>query len=126
MKLEFLQQYFDYDHGAPSDDTCRRFFRAVEPGEFEQRFRDWIAKLAKIDKPQVIAIDGKASRHSFDDEQKMMHMVNVFATESKIILGQNKVSEKTNEITARNSGMARCERAYCHHRCDGLPICDCG
>ena len=99
-KLEFLQQYFAYDHGAPSDDTCRRFFRAVDPGEFEKRFRDWIAKLSKIDKKQVIAIDGKSSRHSFDGEQKMLHMVNVFSTESKIILGQHKVSEKTNEITA--------------------------
>jgi len=100
MKLEFLQQYFDYAHGAPSDDTCRRFFRAVDPGEFEKRFREWIAKLSKINTKQVIAIDGKASRHSFDGEEKMLHMVNVFSTESKIILGQNKVSEKTNEITA--------------------------
>lgn len=100
LRIDFLRQYFPYKHGAASNDTCRRFFRACDPGAFEKIFRDWIATLAKIDQPQVIAIDGKSSRHSFDDSQKMLHMVNVLATESLIVLGQEKVDEKSNEITA--------------------------
>lgn len=100
IKIQFLQQYFPYIHGTPSDDTFRRFFRAVDIGQFEKNFRTWIGKLAKIDKPQIINIDGKCSKHSFDDEQKMLHLVNVFASESKIVLGQERVDEKSNEITA--------------------------
>ncbi len=99
-KINFLRQYFSYDHGTPSDDTFRRFFRVVDIGQFEKNFRNWIGKLAKIDKPQIINIDGKCSRHSFDEEQKMLHLVNVFASESKMVLGQEKVDEKSNEITA--------------------------
>lgn len=100
IKIQFLRQYFPYAHGAPSDDTFRRFFRAVDVGQFEKNFRTWVGRLAKNDKPHIINIDGKCSRHSFDDEQKMLHLVNVFASESKMALGQMKVSEKSNEITA--------------------------
>lgn len=100
IKIHFLRQYFPYDHGTPSDDTFRRFFRSVDIGQFEKNFRDWIGKLAKIDRPHIINIDGKCSRHTFDDEQKMLHLVNVFASESKIILGRERVDEKSNEITA--------------------------
>lgn len=99
-KVDFLRQYFPYDHGTPCNDTFRRFFRACDPGTFEKLFRDWVATIAKIDTPQIIAIDGKCSRHSFDDGQKMLHMVNVLATESLLVLGQEKVDEKSNEITA--------------------------
>jgi predicted transposase YbfD/YdcC len=100
IKIDFLRQYYPYQYGAPSNDTFRRFFRACDPGTFEKLFRSWVAKIAKIDKPQVIAIDGKASRHTFSDEQKMMVLVNVLATESRIILGRERVSEKSNEINA--------------------------
>lgn len=100
IKMPFLQQYFSYKQGTPSDDTFRRFFRAVDIGQFEKNFRTWIGRLAKIDKPQIINIDGKCSKHSFDDEQKMLHLVNVFVSESKMILGREKVDEKSNEITA--------------------------
>lgn len=100
IRIDFLRQYYPYHNGAPSNDTFRRFFRACDPGTFEKNFRNWVAKVAKIDKPQVIAIDGKCSRHSFSDEQKMLLLVNVLATESHVVLGQHKVDEKTNEITA--------------------------
>ena len=100
IRIDFLRQYYPYHYGAPSNDTFRRFFRACDPGTFEKNFRNWVAKIVKIDKPQVIAIDGKYSRHSFSDEQKMLLLVNVLATESNVVLGQHKVDEKTNEITA--------------------------
>ncbi len=48
----------------------------------------------------VIAIDGKASRHSFDENGHMLHMVSAYATEARLVLAQEKVSEKSNEITA--------------------------
>ncbi len=100
-KLEYLRQYLDYSNGVPSDDTVRRFYRHIDPKEFEQLFRHWISGIAKNAGAQVIAIDGKSSRHSFDgDETKMIHVVSAFATDARIVLGQEKVSEKSNEITA--------------------------
>ena len=56
-----------------------------------------IAKKAEV---KVIAIDGKSLRHSFDNETKMLHVISAFATEALIVLGQEKVSRKSNEITA--------------------------
>lgn len=99
-KITYLRQYLDYNNGVPSDDTIRRFYRHINPSEFERLFREWVENLAKKVDIKVIAIDGKCSRHSFDGEGNMLHMVSAFATEARIVLGQEKVSEKSNEITA--------------------------
>ena len=99
-KLPFLRQYFDFENGVPSDDTVRRFFRALDPTQFERLFRDWVSRIAQTVDAQVIAIDGKCSRHSFDKNTNMLHMVSAFATEARIVLGQEKVDNKTNEINA--------------------------
>jgi predicted transposase YbfD/YdcC len=99
-KLEHLRSYLDYANGTPSDDTIRRFYRSIDPSVFEKLFRDWVEKLAKKSDVKVIAIDGKSSRHSFDTNSSMLHIVSAFATEARIVLGQEKVMEKSNEITA--------------------------
>ena len=99
-KIDYLRQYLDYNNGVPSDDTIRRFYRNINPAEFEKLFREWVENLTKAADIKVIAIDGKSSRHSFDGEGNMLHMISAFATEARIVLGQEKVSEKSNEITA--------------------------
>ena len=99
-KLDFLRQYFDYVNGIPSDDTVRRFYRSIDPSTFEKLFREWVQGLAKVTDTQVIAIDGKCSRRRHDEEGNMLHMVSAFATEARIVLGQEKVADKSNEITA--------------------------
>lgn len=125
-KLHLLRQYFDYNNGIPSDDTIRRFYRAIDPSAFEKMFREWIDGLAKTIQTKVIAIgdcqstgtigsssqdpdqatdtvlaiDGKCSRRSFDGDGNMLHMVSAFATEAIIVLGKEKVADKSNEITA--------------------------
>jgi predicted transposase YbfD/YdcC len=99
-KLTFLRHYFEYTQGIPSDDTLRRFYRSINPQEFERLFRAWVENLAKTAGAQVIAIDGKCSRRSYDGEGNMLHMISAFATEARIVLGQEKVSDKSNEITA--------------------------
>ena len=99
-KIDYLRAYLEYANGVPSDDTIRRFYRYVNPTEFEKLFREWVEHLAKKTDSMVIAIDGKSSRHSFDGEGNMLHMISAFATEARIVLGQEKVSEKSNEITA--------------------------
>lgn len=99
-KINHLRQYLDYNNGVPSDDTIRRFYRNLDPSAFEKLFREWVSNLAKKVDSKVIAIDGKCSRHSFDGDGNMLHMISAFATEARIVLGQEKVSDKSNEITA--------------------------
>jgi predicted transposase YbfD/YdcC len=100
LKLPYLRQYLEYANGTPSDDTVRRFYRHIDPEEFERLFRQWVQGLAKKAEVTVIAIDGKSLRHSFDDETNMLHVLSAFATEARLVLGQEKVAQKSNEITA--------------------------
>lgn len=99
-KIDYLRYYLDYHNGIPSDDTIRRFFRAIDPEHFKQIFCTWIKSIANVVDAKVIAIDGKSSRRSYDGDGKMLHMVSAFATAARIVLGQEKISDKSNEITA--------------------------
>ena len=99
-KINYLRNFLDYPNGIPSDDTIRRFFRAVNPDHFKEIFCRWTRSLASVVDAKVIAIDGKSSRRSYDGDKKMLHLVSAFATEARIILGQEKTAEKSNEITA--------------------------
>ena len=99
-KLATLKQYLPYKNGIPSDDTLRRFFRMLDPEKFEGCFIAWVKSFQLKLNEKIVAIDGKTSRRSFDGEEKAMHMISAFASESGIVLGQLKVDGKTNEITA--------------------------
>lgn len=97
-KIDYLRQFLPYKNGIPSDDTFRRFFRALAPEKFQELFREWIKSLQS--KINHIAIDGKTARHSFEGDGQMLHMISAYATETRVVLAQEKVSEKSNEITA--------------------------
>lgn len=100
-KLEFLRTFLPFENGVPSDDTLRRFFRAIDHTEFQRLFIQWIRTwLSPEVANKVIAIDGKTLRGSHDGEKSAIHLVSAFASEANIVLGQMKVSEKSNEITA--------------------------
>lgn len=99
-KLEYLRGYLEFEHGPPSDDTLRRFFRILDPEKFEECFTKWVKSFQLNLESKVVAIDGKTSRRSFDNATQAMHMVSAFASESGITLGQVKTQDKSNEITA--------------------------
>lgn len=101
LKLEFLRTFFPYEYGVPSKNTFYRFFAALKPGAFKECFLSWVNSLKLIDE-EVIAIDGKTLRRSFDkkNEKSPIHMVSAFASKTGLVLGQEKVSDKSNEITA--------------------------
>lgn len=99
-KIDYLRQFLSFKNGIPSDDTYRRFFRALNPDQFQMLFRDWVKSIQTEIETQIIAIDGKSLRHSFDDDKKMLHMISAYATEARLVLAQEKVTEKSNEITA--------------------------
>lgn len=100
LKIDYLRQFLPYKNGIPSDDTFRRFFRRIDPDHFQSLFRGWMQSFVPPLGEGVIAIDGKASRHSFDGDGKMLHMISAYATELRVVLAQEKVQDKSNEITA--------------------------
>lgn len=101
LKLEFLKLYLPFANGIPSKNTFCRFFAALKPESFKTCFVSWVKSLQILDK-DVIAIDGKCVRRSFDkaNEKSAIHMVSAFAAKSRLVLGQQKVDDKSNEITA--------------------------
>jgi predicted transposase YbfD/YdcC len=99
-KLEVLREYLPYVNGVPSDDTLRRFFRTLDPRRFQECFMAWVRTLRALPEASVIAIDGKTSRGSQDGAASALHLVSAFATEARRVLGQGKVADKSNEITA--------------------------
>lgn len=99
-KLDYLRQYLPFKNWAPSDDTLRRFFRALDPEKFEACFIQWVRSFQINLAEKIVAIDGKTSRRSFDGKNSAMHMISAFASEIGIVLGQLKVDGKSNEITA--------------------------
>ena len=101
-KFEWLKQFLELPNGIPSHDTFSRLFARLNPQQFQQCFVNWIRAINKMTTGEVIAIDGKSLRHSYDKEanQKAIHMVSAWATENRLVLGQVKVDKKSNEITA--------------------------
>jgi len=101
-KESWLETFLALPNGIPSHDTFRRVFSLINPEEFEQAFLNWIASLSIDLNNRVIAIDGKTVRGSIDrkNNKKPIHLVSAWATEYKIMLGQVKTEEKSNEITA--------------------------
>jgi predicted transposase YbfD/YdcC len=101
-KYEWLKQFLELPNGIPSHDTFSRVFARLNPQQFQQCFLNWIKAINKMTSGEVIAIDGKSLRHSYDKEAglKAIHMVSAWATENRLVLGQVKVDKKSNEITA--------------------------
>lgn len=100
-KLPWLRQFLALPNGIPSHDTFRRVFMRIDPQAFESCFTSWVGTLAAPG-GEVVAIDGKTLRRSFDRsrEQSPLHVVNAWASERRLVLGQRRVDSKSNEITA--------------------------
>jgi predicted transposase YbfD/YdcC len=101
-KRHWFAQFLDLSSGIPSHDRFNAILAAIKPAEFEKCLLSWITSLHEITDGQVIAIDGKTLRHSFDtaSSKAAIHMVSAWATANHISLGQVVVDEKSNEITA--------------------------
>jgi predicted transposase YbfD/YdcC len=101
-KEEWLREFLELPHGAPSDDTYRRVFAALDAEEFQICFMDWIEAVEELTQGQVIAVDGKTLRRSHDRSQgkKALQMVSAWASANGVVLGQRKVDGESNEITA--------------------------
>lgn len=101
-KRDWLARFLDLKDGIPSHDRFNAILAAIKPAEFEKCLLSWITALHEITDGQVIAIDGKTLRRSFDaaNSKAAIHMVSAWATANHISLGQVVVDAKSNEITA--------------------------
>jgi len=101
-KEAFLKQFSSLKNGIPSHDTIERVLSIINPKEFHQGFINWVKSLCKSASTGLIAMDGKTSRGSYDTykNQSPIHLVNAWSTQNSLVLGQYKVDEKSNEITA--------------------------
>jgi len=100
-KEEWLRTFLELPAGIPSHDTFGRVFAAIDPRHFSQAFTGWTQSLRKQISAEIVAIDGKSLRRSHrGKEGGPIHMVSAWAHENGLVLGQCKVDEKSNEITA--------------------------
>ncbi len=101
-KEAWLRKFLELPHGIPSHDTFGRVFSLLDPQAFGECFLRWAAALHEATQGEVIALDGKTLRHSFDAAtgQAALHLVSAWASENGLVLGQLKVEGKSNEITA--------------------------
>ena len=101
-KLGWLRQFLTLPHGIPSHDTFRRVFMMIDPDAFETRFTAWVGARATPGEHEVVAIDGKTLRRSFDRGRDLaaLHVVSAWASDQRLVLGQRRVDGKSNEITA--------------------------
>ena len=93
---------FGLENGIPSHDTFGEVYANIDTDQFSVCFSRWVADLANITKGEVIAIDGKCLRRSIDKASKKaaIYMVSAWAQQNNLVLGQVKVDDKSNEITA--------------------------
>jgi predicted transposase YbfD/YdcC len=101
-RTDWLKQFLELPYGIPSHDTFRRLFARINPKMFEQCFLSWMAEVTTLCPGEVVAIDGKTLRRSFDraSSKGALHLVSAWATANGVVLGQVAVAEKSNEITA--------------------------
>ena len=101
-KLDWFRTFLRLPHGIPSHDTFGDLFARIDPAEFERGFLSWVQTIAQLLPGEVIAVDGKQVRRSHDRTQgrSAIHMVSAWASRHRLVLGQVKVDEKSNEITA--------------------------
>ena len=101
-KQDWFAEFLELPHGIPSHDTFRRLFAVLDAEQFRNCFIGWISAVYEVTEGQVVPIDGKQLRRSHDKGlgKDAIHMVSAWASENRVVLGQVKVDEKSNEITA--------------------------
>jgi predicted transposase YbfD/YdcC len=101
-KQKWLETFLELPNGIPSHDTFGRVFARLDPEQFRSCFLRWIQAVSVVTAGQVIPVDGKTLRRSHDHtlEKGAIHMVSAWASANWLVLGQIKVDDKSNEITA--------------------------
>jgi len=121
-KKEWLSTFLKLEKGIPSHDTFGRVFRWLDEKAFQSRFVKWTASICQQTDGEVIAMDGKKLRRSQERRKGRdgIWMVSAWASENRLVLGQKKVDDKSNEITAIPDLLAQLNITGCVVTLDAL------
>ena len=110
-KLQWLRRYVALANGIPVDDTIARIISALSVTGFQECFMSWMEDAAKLSRGEIIALDGKTQRRSYDRRHRVsaLPMVSVWTCRNAVVLGQVKTEEKSNEIKAIPELLAKLE-----------------
>jgi predicted transposase YbfD/YdcC len=99
-KLDWFKTFLALRNGIPSHDTFNRVFAALDPKGFLDCFLRWTQSVRQAVPQEIVALDGKALRRALDKDQSIQYIVSAWAESNGLVLGQLKVADKSNEITA--------------------------
>lgn len=102
IKLDWLRRFLPYENGIPSEDCIAWVMAGLSPKAFQECFAAWMQSVAQLTEGEIVAIDGKTLRRSYDrrNGRGAIHMVSAWADANRLSLGQVATEEKSNEITA--------------------------
>lgn len=99
-KHDWFKTFLGLRNGIPSHDTFNRVFAALDPQQFLDCFLRWTQSVRQAVAQEVVALDGKALRRALNKDQSIKYIVSAWAESNNLVLGQLKVADKSNEITA--------------------------
>lgn len=99
-KYDWFRTFLGLRNGIPSHDTFNRVFAAIDPKQFLDCFLRWTQSLRQAVHQEIVALDGKALRRALNQDQSAKYVVSAWAESNGLVLGQLKVADKSNEITA--------------------------
>lgn len=101
-KKRWLKKFLKLPNGIPSHDTIRRVFIRLDPQQLQECFQQWVQGIRADRQAEIVAIDGKTVRRSHDQAagRGPLHLISAWAHENRLVLGQLKTDEDSNEITA--------------------------
>jgi predicted transposase YbfD/YdcC len=99
-KRDWFAKFLTLRNGIPSHDTFNRLLAALDPKAFGQCFVNWTQSLRQAIAQEIVALDGKALRRALNTDQSIQYVVSAWADNNELVLGQWKVADKSNEITA--------------------------
>jgi predicted transposase YbfD/YdcC len=120
VRLDWLKTFLRLRNGAPTHDTYNRVFQALDPESFGDVLARWTQSVRRVLGGEVVALDGKAVRRALNRGEDARVIVSAWATESGLLLGQRKVKNKSNEITAVPELLRALELAGCIVTADAL------
>jgi len=120
VRLAWLKTFLRLRHGAPTHDTYNRVFQSLDPEQFSDCLARWTQSVRTVLGGEVVALDGKTLRRALNKGEDPRVIVSAWATESGLLLGQRKVRNKSNEITAVPELLRALQLAGCIVTADAL------